>query len=82
MKKKVLQLIMSIFIILFFIFGIGPLMDNLPFIKPMITFIEDRNIDASALYYTEIEEFSEADIFMNNTMDYQPKKLLNNNKNN
>ncbi|MCP4110540.1 MAG: hypothetical protein GY749_34300 [Desulfobacteraceae bacterium] len=70
--------LLCIALILTFIFVIGPLMERLPFVRPVISFIEEREIDATALYYTEIEEFSEAEINMRNTMDYQPGKLKKN----
>ena len=72
--KGVRDLLLSIMLILIFMFGIAPLMDRLPFIRPLVDFIEERDIDAGALYYTEIEEFSEAAIQMENTMDYGPRE--------
>ena len=54
------------------IFHIGPWLDRHPSIQPLVKFIDEQNIDAGALYYTEIEEFSEADIQMNHTMDFMP----------
>ena len=57
-----------------FIYSVGPVFNNRPYVKPLVDFIEERDIDAGALYYTEIEEFSEANINMENTMDYMPGK--------
>lgn len=71
---RVSALFISILICLFFIFKIGPWLDTIPALRPMIEFIEERDIDAAALYYTEIEEFSEANINMENTMDYPPRR--------
>ena len=73
MRKKIRNLLFGIFIILFFMFGIAPLIDKTPYARIITEFIEDRSIDATALYYTEIEEFSEAAINMQNSMDYTPK---------
>jgi hypothetical protein len=75
MQRRLFRLFLGISLILFFIFGIGPLLDKAPYIRPMVQFIEEREIDATALYYTEIEEFSEAEINMRNSMDYAPRKL-------
>lgn len=52
------------------IWGTGPLLNDWHVIKPLIAFIEDRDIDAGAYYYTDIEEFSEANVMMDNTMSY------------
>jgi len=56
-----------------FMFQIAPRLAETRAIKPLTQFINERNIDATALYYTEIEEFSEAEINMRNTMTYPPK---------
>ena len=75
MQRRLFRLFLGVSIILFFMFGIGPLLDKVPYIRPMVQFIEEREIDATALYYTESEEFSEAAINMRNSMDYAPRKL-------
>lgn len=72
--KRLARLILAIFAVLFFMLYLGPAMQQSDFFRPMVMFVEERGIDASALYYTEIEEFSDADIHMNNTMDYMPHK--------
>ena len=73
--KRVVKLILCIVSVLFFMFFIGPMMDKLPLVKPLVQFIDEREIDASALYYTEIEEFSEANSNMENTMKYLASEL-------
>lgn len=72
-SRRIGLLILSIMLILLFMFGLAPQMERLPHVRPMVRFIEDRGIDATALYYTEIEEFAEAEINMQNTMDYLPR---------
>ncbi len=74
MIRKVINLILSLACCLGFMFYIGPWIDNLESVKPLIDYIEEHDIDAGALYYTEVEEFSEANINMENTMDYTPGK--------
>ncbi|MBT4290297.1 MAG: hypothetical protein HOD92_23475 [Deltaproteobacteria bacterium] len=74
MVRKVINLTISFAICLGFMFYVGPWVDTFESVKPLIDFIEERDIDAGALYYTEIEEFSEANINMENTMDYTPGK--------
>ena len=71
--RRVTALLVSIAAILVFIFIIGPAFTRLPGFRPIVDFIDEQGIEANAYYYTEVEEFSEADINMNNTMDYGPK---------
>ncbi len=63
----------SIVLIGIFMFIIAPAMKTLPLIKPLTQYIEEQDIDAGALYYTEVEEFAIAETNMNNTMNYMPK---------
>ncbi len=74
--KEWMLFLFSILIIICFIFILGPLLDQLPLLKPIVQFIEENDIDAGALYYTEIEEFSTAEINMKNTMDYRPQRNI------
>jgi hypothetical protein len=54
-------------------FVIAPWIETFPMVKPLTEFIEESGIDASALYYTEVEEASEAELNMRSTMEYLPK---------
>jgi hypothetical protein len=56
-----------------FMFVIAPWIETFPMVKPLTEFIEESGIDASALYYTEVEEASEAELNMRSTMEYLPK---------
>ncbi|MCP4115350.1 MAG: hypothetical protein GY737_08070 [Desulfobacteraceae bacterium] len=57
---------------LLFILLAGLMIDDHGMVRPLIRFIEERDIDAGALYYTEVEEFSYANAVMENTMAYPP----------
>ena len=59
--KKWGALLLSMGLIGLFMFGIAPLGHRLPAIQRLAGFIEESGIDASALYYTEVEEASVAD---------------------
>jgi hypothetical protein len=56
-----------------FVLILGPLLARLPAMRPMGAFIEERGIEANMYFYTEVEAFSEANLFMDNTMDYLPR---------
>ena len=72
MHKGIINFILSIALCWGFIFYVGPWMDTFESVQPMINYIEKHSIEANAMYYTEVEEFSEANINMENTMDYTP----------
>ena len=71
--KDYLYLIISISIVTVFVLFVAPIVDDVPYFKPLTNFIDDREIDAGAIYYTDIEEFSMAEINMKNTIDYLPR---------
>jgi len=70
--KGYAYLFLSIIIVMIFVFVLAPGIDKLPHVKPLINYIDEQEIDAAALYYTDIEEFSVAEINMKNTMEYLP----------
>ncbi len=72
-RNGILKLLVFIACLYLFMFYAAPLIDRLPLVQPLVSYIDKNNIDASALYYTEIEEFSRAEANVNNTMKYTPK---------
>ena len=70
--KGYAYLFLSMAIVIIFVFVLAPTIDDVPQIKPIINFIDERGLDAGALYYTDIEEFSVAELNMNNTLIYSP----------
>jgi len=72
MIKKYTYLLLSIMLVVIFVFVLAPGIDEVPQVKPLINFIDDNEINAAALYYTDIEEFSIAEINIKNTLDYSP----------
>ena len=70
--RRVLLLLASIAAILVFMFLLAPAGTQLPGFRPIVEFIDERGIEANAYYYTEVEEFSEAEINLNHTMNYMP----------
>ena len=63
----------SLLFVFFFMFYLAPAVSTFSAVQPILKFIEENDIDAGALYYSEIEEFSEAEINMKHTMDYPPQ---------
>ena len=66
--KKYFKLFYSIIFIIIFVEYIAPYGKKFSLIKPIIEIIDENNIDAGAIYYTDLEIFSEAEINMRNTM--------------
>jgi hypothetical protein len=71
--KGVVALLFSILAIMFCLFFVGPQLEKLPLFQPIIHFIDERGIEANMYFYTDLEEFSEAHINMDNSMDYPPQ---------
>ena len=70
--KGVVALLFSVLAIIFCLFYIGPQLEKFPLFQPIARFIDERGIEANVYFYTEVEEFSEAHINMDNSMDYPP----------
>jgi hypothetical protein len=72
-SRRVAALLFSVLAIIFCLFYIGPQLEKLPLFEPVARFIDERGIEANVYFYTEVEEFSEAHINMDNSMDYPPQ---------
>jgi hypothetical protein len=53
-----------------FVFVLAPMMQNIPAVKILSSYIEESGIDASALYYTEVDEVGESDLAVRNTFRF------------
>lgn len=63
----------GIFLIWLFMFVIAPWLQRSPAIKPLADFVNESGINASALYYTGVEEVGDADMNIRSTMTYMPR---------
>lgn len=66
------KLIIGILLILFFIFGLGSLSKFIPGAKKMAEVIDERNLRATAIYYTDFEEPAEGSESIRHSLDYPP----------
>ena len=71
--QGIVALLFSVLAIIFCLFYVGPQLQKLPLFQPIVRFIDERGIKANMYFYTEVEEFSEAHINMDNSMDYPPR---------
>jgi len=67
-----LKLIIGIALILGFIFGIGSIAQFIPGARHMADVIDERNLRATAIYYTDFEEPAEGSERIRDSLDYMP----------
>ncbi len=67
-----LKLIIGIALILGFIFGIGSLAQLIPGARRMADVIDERNLRATAIYYTDFEEPAEGSERIRDSLDFMP----------
>lgn len=65
-------LFFGLFLIWVFMFVIAPWVEKWPSVKPIADFVEETGINASGLYYTDVEETSEAELNLRSTFEYAP----------
>ena len=71
--RRLTGLMVSIILILVFMLYLGPWLEQSSMVQPIARFIEAHDIDANMYFYTEVEEFSEANLNMQNSMDFPPR---------
>ncbi|MGD8306538.1 MAG: hypothetical protein PVF17_07775 [Ignavibacteria bacterium] len=74
--KDYIYLIISVAAILAFVMYLAPEADKITAIEPLVNFIDEQGINAAAIYYTDIEEFSVAEINIRNSIGYPAVKRL------
>lgn len=74
--KRWTCLTVSVILILVFMLYLGPWFEQSSMVQPIARFIEEHDINANMYFYTEVEEFSEANLNMQNSMDFPPRSPL------
>jgi hypothetical protein len=67
-----LRLVVGIVLILAFIFGLGSLAQYIPGARRMAQVIDERNLRATAIFYTDFEEPAEGSERIRDSLDYRP----------
>ncbi len=70
--RKWAALFFGFLLVWVFMFVIAPWIQKSPSVKPLAEFIEESGIDASALYYTEVDEVGDAETNIRNTLKFPP----------
>lgn len=55
-----------------FIFVIAPALQKNEMVRPLAEYVRESGIDASALYYTEVQETGEAEVYLRDAFKYAP----------
>jgi hypothetical protein len=71
--KSWFKLCVGIAVLWFLTYVVGPFVDNLPWIKPAVSFIDDSGINTPAFYYTGVEEVGDAVVSIRNSLEYPPQ---------
>jgi len=71
--KSWFKLFIGIAALWFLTYVVGPFFDNLPWIKPAVSFIDDSGINTPAFYYTGVEEVGDAVVSIRNSLEYPPQ---------
>lgn len=66
------RLFISLFIIWLLMFYIAPWGRQTAMFKPVMDLIEERGINATSYYYTDSEEFAEAEVQITHSLRYPP----------
>lgn len=53
-----------------FVFQIAPRLQQVGVVRVLHDYVRENDIDAAAIYYTDIVEFSDADSYMRDAMTY------------
>ena len=62
LARRLTRLVVCVLAVLAFIFVLGPWIAALPAVRPLAELIERRGINAGGYFYTDVEEFSDAEV--------------------
>ena len=69
-----LKLMVGVALVLLFIFGFGSLSKHIPGARRMAQVIDERDLRATAIYYTDFEEPAEGSEYIRDCLDYPTRK--------
>ena len=69
-----LKLAASIAVLALLVFGVAPLGLKLPGLNQISRFARSHDIKVTAIYYTDIEEFAQAEADLRSRLEYSPSK--------
>jgi len=70
-----LKLLAATIAVLFFIFGIGSLAARLPGAAHMAEVIEERDLRATAIFYTDFKESAEGSEYIRDALRFPPGRM-------
>jgi len=66
------RFLVGLALLLGFAFGLLPWLARLPAVRPLTEYVEESGIEATGLFYTEVEESREAEMNMRHSLEYAP----------
>lgn len=66
------KLFLGVVVLWMVMFGVGPMLLNLPWYGEMNRFIESEGIRSTAIYYTDLETFRDAEFDLRQNLEYGP----------
>ena len=70
--KRWAALVCCFSLVWFFIMVLAPMFQKIPMVNTLTSYIEETGINASALYYTEVEEAAMAELGARGTIEFPP----------
>ncbi len=72
MWRRWVRFFLCLLLVWVFMFLIAPIGQRLPAVQTLTEYVAETGINASALYYTGVEETAEAEMYLHNTGEYTP----------
>lgn len=70
--RRWLAFLVCVGVVWMFMFVLAPMMQRIPPVGSLAASIEETGINASALYYTGVDETAEAGMYLHNARTYTP----------
>jgi hypothetical protein len=67
-------LLMCVFLVWAFMFVLAPMLQRLPAVRSLTSYIEESGINASAIYYTGLDETAEAEMYLHASDKHAPRE--------
>jgi hypothetical protein len=72
--RRWMGLLLCMLVVWAFMFVFAPMLQRVPAINALTSYIEDSGINASALYYTGLDETAEAEMYLHESEKHAPRK--------
>ncbi|MHC4607013.1 MAG: hypothetical protein ACYTAF_08735 [Planctomycetota bacterium] len=70
--KGWMQLALAVGALMAAVFLAAPALERIPAVGEIHRHVHERGIDADALFYTDVEEFADAETYVRDALEYAP----------